>query len=52
MSEPDDDYEEPGFRHPLPQDDRLWRHPSELDDHTATGAPRRSLWSRLRRPAV
>jgi hypothetical protein len=26
----DDDIDDPPFRAPLPPDDRLWRHPSEL----------------------
>jgi hypothetical protein len=30
--EHDDDSGEPTFRDPLPQDDRLWRHPSELEE--------------------
>jgi hypothetical protein len=30
--DPDDDPDEPPFRDPLPPADRLWRHPSELDD--------------------
>jgi hypothetical protein len=45
VSEHDDELDEP-FRDPLPQDDRLWRHPSEIDDE---GQKRRSRWSWLRR---
>jgi hypothetical protein len=41
-SDPDDEADPLAFRAPLPQDDRLWRHPSELD-----ATPRRSLWRRL-----
>jgi len=44
VAEPDDEAEDPGFRLPLPPDDRLWRHPSELDGETG------SFWSRLRVP--
>ena len=49
MTDPDDELDESVFRAPLPLDDRLWRHPSEL----ATITPvRRSLWSRLRRAST
>jgi hypothetical protein len=40
----DDEHEDPPFRQPLPKDDRLWRHPSELDD-----APRPAGWRPFRR---
>jgi hypothetical protein len=35
----DDELDERPHREPLPLDDRLWRHPSELDDATP---PKRS----------
>jgi hypothetical protein len=45
MGDFEDDREEPPFRDPLPLDDRLWRHPSELQ---ATTIPsRRSPVRRL-----
>jgi hypothetical protein len=50
----EDDNEDRPFSTPLPKDDRLWRHPSELDDKTAlfAEAPRlRVLWRRVRKPA-
>jgi hypothetical protein len=37
----DDELDEQPHREPLPPDDRLWRHPSELDQAAATGAPKR-----------
>ena len=40
----DDDGDEVGFRLPLPPDDRLWRHPSELEGNAT------SFWMRLRHP--
>ena len=52
LSEHDDDFEEPAHRDPLPPDDRLWRHPSELDELTEAEADaQRTLWARLRRIA-
>jgi hypothetical protein len=42
VAELDDEAEDIGFRLPLPPDDRLWRHPSELDGDPA------GFWSRLR----
>jgi S1-C subfamily serine protease len=42
FEEPDDDA---GFyRSPLPPDDRLWRHPSEVGPAVSPIASRRSLW--------
>jgi len=41
-AEHDDDHEDVPFRAPLPKDDRLWRHPSELDE------PPRRLWGPFR----
>lgn len=42
LEEPEDD---PGFyRSPLPPEDRLWRHPSELPPPPASRPSRRSLW--------
>ncbi len=42
FEEPDDD---PGFyRSPLPPEDRLWRHPSEMGFPPERQASRRSLW--------
>lgn len=38
QGEHDDDVDDAPFRSPLPPDDRLWRHPSEVDEH---GLPRR-----------
>ena len=36
----------------LPPDDRLWRHPSELDEKgVREDGARRSVWARLRRLA-
>ncbi len=34
----DDPFDDAGFRTPLPADDRLWRHPSELDLRAPVGA--------------
>ena len=52
LGEHDDDLEEPVHRDPLPRDDRLWRHPSELDEQSEADADaQRSLWARLRRLA-
>lgn len=42
LVEPEDD---PGsYRSPLPPDDRLWRHPSEMGMPAPERASRRSLW--------
>lgn len=42
LEEPEDD---PGFyRSPLPPEDRLWRHPSEMGLPPAARPSRRSLW--------
>jgi len=55
--EPDDLDDEPAYRDPLPPDDRLWRHPSELDEQAIVEADARrsgvtklltSLFSRQR----
>jgi len=35
--DPDDDIDDTSFRAPLPPDDRIWRHPSELRDEQASG---------------
>ena len=46
--EHDDDFEESAHRDPLPRDDRLWRHPSELDELTEADADaERTLLARL-----
>jgi hypothetical protein len=37
-AELDDEHEDDPFRAPLPKDDRLWRHPSEIDDSPAPAA--------------
>jgi len=44
VADPDDDEGDAGYRLPLPPDDRLWRHPSELEGNQS------SFWSRLRHP--
>ncbi|HYD09464.1 MAG TPA: hypothetical protein VEA78_05125 [Acidimicrobiales bacterium] len=44
MGEGDDDVDDGMFRLPLPPDDRLWRHPSELHGNQA------SFWWKLRHP--
>ena len=52
LSEHDDDFDESSHRDPLPRDDRLWRHPSELDEQSEADADaQRTLWARLRRLA-
>jgi hypothetical protein len=39
LGEPDDDLEDEPLGAPLPPADRLWRHPSEVEEH---GKPRGS----------
>ena len=46
---PDDD--ESGFRSPLPPDDRLWRHPSELAAMGIYGAPPEPLAAAAPKPS-
>ena len=47
MPFPDDPDDDAGFIPPLPQDDRLWRHPSEMaGPHTPPASPRRRRTSR------
>lgn len=41
MPLPDDPDHDPGFVPPLPQDDRLWRHPSEMAGPNSSSAPSR-----------
>jgi hypothetical protein len=41
----DDEHDDLPVRRPLPPDDRIWRHPSELRDEE----PRRGAWWRFRR---
>jgi hypothetical protein len=46
--DPDDLEDEATYRDPLPPDDRLWRHPSEIDEQAIVDADaRRSGVSRL-----
>ena len=48
QSDRDDDLDDVAYRHPLPPDDRLWRHPSELDeDAIVEAAAQRSGVSKL-----
>jgi hypothetical protein len=44
LGEPDDDLEDEPFGAPLPPDDRLWRHPSEVQEH---GKPRSARVGKL-----
>jgi serine protease Do len=40
-----DDEDEPAYRPPLPPDDRLWRHPSEVAVETAVAPPARPSYA-------
>ena len=46
MPFPDDPDDDAGFIPPLPQDDRLWRHPSEVDGPRSRTSARKRRFSR------
>ncbi len=46
MPFPDDPDDDAGFIPPLPQDDRLWRHPSEVDGPRSLTSARKRRFSR------